>query len=343
MENVIQNGRQVDRKARKILTTDVVIILVNMIREKKSPKEIASSLSIKTVYKWKTKYEDCEENGQELIKNIKKVGRKKYEKEELQNKICEIIQADCTLTQKGIKGKFQETGVFASQSKISKVLVKAEITRKRLRKKSVKITSPEVIMQRKVYAREMHSVRNSRILFLDETGFNLHTKNNYGYSPKNVNAVCMVPANRGRNVSVLSLLSSTGILKTKIIDGSYNGIFFLEFLEECVSLFDDIEAPILVMDNVKFHHIKEVGLFAERNSIRLQYLPPYSPDLNPIENVFLVLKSRYHNVSPYPTTNTGLKSAILQKVDEMNQTLNFGAFYEKMRGFLDLAFSGEFF
>jgi len=38
-----------------------------------------------------------------------------------------------------------------------------------------------------------------------------------------------------------------------------------------------------------------------------------------------------------------LKSAILQKVDEMNQTLKFGAFYEKMRGFLDLAFSGEFF
>jgi len=87
----------------------------------------------------------------------------------------------------------------------------------------------------------------------------------------------------------------------------------------------------------------EVGLFAERNSIRLQYLPPYSPDLKSIENVFSVLKSRYHDVRPYPTTNMGLKSAILQKVDEMNQTLNFGAFYKKMRGFLDLAFNGEFF
>ena len=53
-------------------------------------------------------------NGQDLIKNIKKVGRKKYEKEELQDKICEIIQANCTLTQKGIKCKLQETSVFAS-------------------------------------------------------------------------------------------------------------------------------------------------------------------------------------------------------------------------------------
>ena len=61
----------------------------------------------------------------------------------------------------------------------------------------------------------------------------------------------MVPANRGRHASILS--SSTRILKTKFIDGSYKGTF-----EECVTYFDDIESPILVMDNVTFHHIKEV-------------------------------------------------------------------------------------
>ena len=83
MENVNQNGRQLGRKPRKILIINVLIISVNMIRKKKSPNEIASSLDIsnKTVYKWDTKYDDCEENGQDLITNVKEVGKKKCEKE----------------------------------------------------------------------------------------------------------------------------------------------------------------------------------------------------------------------------------------------------------------------
>ena len=60
-----------------------------------------------------------------MIKNVKKFGcKKKYEKEELQDKICEIIHANCSLTQKGIKGTLQETCVLAYQSKISKALAR---------------------------------------------------------------------------------------------------------------------------------------------------------------------------------------------------------------------------
>lgn len=343
-----ENGITNCGNCRKVMTKEMIDILVSMLEDNDSPKKIAKTLkiSVKTVYKWQIKYEECNKNVENLKNDIKKRGRKQSESNTLlKDQICEIIQADCRLTQKGIGVKLKEMGSNVVQGTISKQLKKAEITRKRLRKKSVKITSPEVISQRKCYAREMRGIRSSRILFLDETGFNLHSKNNYGYSPKNTQAFSIVPSNRGRNISVISLLSSTKLVHTKIIDGPYNGQLLMEFLEECVGHFRSIDFPFLVMDNVKFHHVRDVSIFAERNNIQLRYLPPYSPDLNPIENVFGTLKARYYNVRPTPGTKEEVKQTIFDVITEMNEdeNLHFYTFYEHMQKFLDRAFNGELF
>ena len=71
-----------------------------------------------------------------------------------------------------------------TQSNISRIFKNNEITRKILVIKSEKVISPNVISLRKVSAAELRQIANSRLLYLDETGFNLHTSAHYGYNPK---------------------------------------------------------------------------------------------------------------------------------------------------------------
>jgi transposase len=81
-------------------------------------------------------------------------------------------------------------------------------------------------------------------------------------------------------------IKKTGVLKHKIQVGSYNGTLFIEFLESLVEHFNNNPGDILIMDNCGFHKRQDVILFLERNSIRYKFLPPYSPQLNPIKEYF---------------------------------------------------------
>jgi len=92
------------------------------------------------------------------------------------------------------------------------------------------------------------------MLFIDETGFNLHTIRNYGYSPINTPVNVLVKP-RERNVSLMAMISSTGIIHTKIRDGFCDSNFLIVFLQECIDSnnFMNSRNKIIIMDNVRFH------------------------------------------------------------------------------------------
>ena len=91
-------------------------------------------------------------------------------------------------------------------------------------------------------------------------------------------------------ISVLAAISKRGLISFKIISGLLNGKKFAEFIE------NDIE-NILIMDNPKFHKCN-LGL-------TYKFLPPYSSQLNPIEESFSELKVIYNNDSVRPSNNDG--------------------------------------
>ena len=301
---VIESGNQDSGRARKTrtaVTLENLKTCSNMMMANAKPKEITSAigLSSKAIYKMITNIHHAKENNMPLCSILKKYGPKSTDMLSVSHrKVLEIIQDDCSLTQKGIGTKLKAEGLQISQPTISNILSRNEITRKRLVKKSDKVISPEVLKQRKVFSMELRRIPNNRILYLDETGFNLHTTSHYGYSPKNVSAVRLVPANRGRNISLLAITSSTGILHHKMIDGAYNTQSFICFLKECLEKGILSTNKIIIMDNVKFHHGILAKEWLTENSIIFKYLPPYSPQLNPIEEIFSVVKSRYHNIRP---------------------------------------------
>ena len=80
------------------------------------------------------------------------------------------------------------------------------------------------------FASEMEELFDHRILFLDESGFNLHTSNNHGYSMPDTDAIDYNIGNRGRNVSLRSILAASGIIYSETVVGAFNGIVFKQFI-----------------------------------------------------------------------------------------------------------------
>ena len=96
----------------------------------------------------------------------------------------------------------------------------------------------------------------------------------------------------------------------------------------------------IVMDNVAFRHAAVVDEVCEDNGIVKMYLPPYAPELNPIENVFGVLKDRFRALGVV-RTRRAMRVRIGNIIDEMNNELNLQAFYRHMRDFAAMARNNE--
>lgn len=112
----------------------------------------------------------------------------------------------------------------------------------------------------------------------------------YGRSPKGERIVEYVPDVRYKRVSVISTIRVSGETNPFAYSGSLNGSLFMQYIWECVvptlNPYD-----ILVMDCLSSHKMKIISDTVESVGANVLYLPPYSPDLNPIETVFSQVKS----------------------------------------------------
>ena len=101
---------------------------------------------------------------------------------------------------------------------------------------------------------------------------------------------------RGEHISALCLMSTEGILACKVARGSVNGDTFLEFVENLLMPnlmpFNGYNPrSVVIMDNCSIHHIDEVTELIQQTGALVHWLPPYSPDYNPIEEAFSKTKS----------------------------------------------------
>jgi len=344
MEN--NENAPVSRKQRSEVGVKDLEIIYSMRQDGDTFEKIAKNLGFatSTVKNRFAQIEKCKENDIGLESLIKQKGRPAFDDSTTLLTIQQIIQDDPLLTQKGIKTKLNERSIVRSQSTISRKLKSVDITRKRAKKVYSKVIDLRVINQRKAFSVKYRNISNSRLLYLDETGLNLHSVYNYGYSPKNTPVNVMVRP-RCNNVSNVVLISCEEILKYKTIEGAYNADLFVEFLQECVNSNIDFKNKILLMDNVRFHKTSAIKDFLNDNSIAFDFIPPYSPQLNPIEEIFGVFKARYYNKRPVPQTNFEIKRVAGNVFDEMNDDseLVMNRFYVHMREFMDLAYNGSFF
>jgi len=296
-----------------------------------------------TVQKRIAAIKECEESGLGLESLLKKSGRPNLDDSKSTLILQRLVQDDPLLVQKGMREKLASNNIHVSQPTISRKLKKIEITRKRVKRVYVKVTDLRIINERKAFSIRYRNIPNSKLIYLDETGINLHTMQSYGYSPINTNVNILVNP-RGKNVSIMTLISNEHVLHYKIIDGSYNSELFKEFIEECITK-NVVSNKILLMDNVRFHKTKLIQDLFEENQISFDFIPPYSPQLNPIEEFFSMLKSRYYNKRPIAKTNNEIKSYVKAVFEEIgiDEHLDLDVFYRHMREFIEMAFTGAFF
>ena len=136
----------------------------------------------------------------------------------------------------------------------------------------------------------------SDLIFLDESGANLQMAPMYGRGYKQARVPYAVPFNRGSRLTLISAISFQKVEAALYGEWSANGEIFLGFIEQCLCPVLR-KGQVVIMDNVAFHQVSGVKEAIEKVGARLVYLPPYSPELNPIEPMWGKLKNYLRKAS----------------------------------------------
>jgi transposase len=140
---------------------------------------------------------------------------------------------------------------------------------------------------RVMVAGEIHA---ERLVFVDECSTNISLAPLYAWSLKGERAVASVPRNWGKNVTLLASISLRGMGPCLAVEGSTTREVFETYLERLLAP-SLRSGQVVVMDNLTAHKGERVRELIEGRGCELLYLPPYSPDLNPIEEAFAKTKA----------------------------------------------------
>lgn len=163
----------------------------------------------------------------------------------------------------------------------------------------------------------------ARLVFVDETGASTKMARLYGRAPRGERCIAAVPHGHWKTTTFVGGLRLSGVTAPTVIDGAMTGQAFLAWVEQALA---PTLAPgdIVVMDNLPAHKPAAVRAAIERRGAALCYLPPYSPDLNPIEMAYSKLKALLKKAAA--RTITTLWDAIAEAIQKITRQDCLGYF-----------------
>ena len=243
---------------------------------------------------------------------------------------------------------WQEAHIAVHRSTISRWLRKMGITRKVAVLSNTEITLPRVVQARKLFRTRMRQAGRDGMWYryynVDECGWHLNRCRRYGYAAHGQRAIIQRPAARGQRYTLVLVVgaggnytdrhprtrararrqgNSSGVAAWQLVPGSMTGVLF----QQLVANMEIPRDSYLVMDNASIHHaaqsLSRQGIPAVRATLNSRavepvYLPPYSPDLAPIELIFNNLRTEVDRQEP--RTEAQLRRAIRSFIDRL--TLN---------------------
>jgi transposase len=152
-----------------------------------------------------------------------------------------------------------------------------------------------------------------RLVFVDETGVNLALTRTHGRAPRGVRGVGAVPQNYGQTLTVLAALDHRGIRAVMLIEGATDGEVFRHFVQR-VLLPTLQRGDLVVWDNLSAHKVAGAAEALATVGATHHYLPPYSPDYNPIEEAWSKVKTqlRAAGARTHRHLHSALKRALAQ-------------------------------
>ena len=291
LQTILQINSSIMARKNKTLSNEDRHRIVNSYQSGNSVADISRIMAIKrtTVHEVIKKYM---KNG-----TFERLKRGKPRVSKLDNdqimKIKEWIDQDCTASLKMLAQKcMSEFNVSVSTTTISKHIENFSYSLKRVNLIPVRRNDEISVIDRKVYALKFidmtSELEDYEFVFIDEVGFNVSMRSSRGRAPIGTPATLTVPSIRSRNISICCAMNKNGIITYMSRNGAFNAEHFCAFINQLS--FDtkalNLEKSVLIMDNVKFHKTTAVKDVITEKGFNLQYLPPYSPFLNPLENMF---------------------------------------------------------
>lgn len=199
------------------------------------------------------------------------------------------------------------TGTWASISTIFRTIHRLGYTRKRLQQ--VALQRNECL--RDEFMKEMNYLDANMIVWLDETGSDKRSeRRKFGYHLRGMTPRVYKLNIRGKRISSIAIMSTRGIEDVAIYQGNINGETFSNFIDRnLVPILQPFNGTnsrcVVVMDNASIHHVERVATSIQDTGAILRYLPPYSPDFNPLEEAFAKVKAFLKsNEIAYQATNS---------------------------------------
>lgn len=154
--------------------------------------------------------------------------------------------------------------------------------------------------------RNIISERSSKnLVYLDESGFAPTTQRNYGRAPRGEKLYGERSGNSRPRTSLIAAKRGKQMLAPVLFEGSTDSVWFNDWFEN--HLFKELQPEsTLIMDNAAFHKKKDIRQIASKHGHYVLFLPPYSPDFNPIEQDFATIKK----IRAYDNNNSTLDDIV---------------------------------
>jgi transposase len=179
-------------------------------------------------------------------------------------------------------------------------------------KKKTKVADEADPKERAKFKRKQENLPIERLVFIDEFGINLAMSRTRARSLRGERAIVREPFRGGVNTSVISALSINGLFAPMTIEGAMDSIAFDRYVEHF--LVPELWAgDIIIMDNVPFHLSAKAISLIKAAGATVEYLPSYSPDLNPIEECISKIKASLRKAKA--RTKITLRNALKKAID----------------------------
>ena len=139
------------------------------------------------------------------------------------------------------------------------------------------------------FRRWLDTIDVKNLVFIDETGLNLAMTRLYGRCEGGGRIYDARPGNKGKNITLIGAISDEGLIAAMTFTGGLNTAIFLVFIEK-ILLPQLWAGAIVAMDNLPVHYAEIAKTLIESVGAKVKFLPPYSPDLSPIELCWSKLK-----------------------------------------------------
>ena len=184
-------------------------------------------------------------------------------------------------------------GTWVHCSTICRTAKALGLTRQKMKREAIQRSEE----RRAEFMAEISAFSPDMLVFLDETGSDRRNSiRQFGYGLRGVPPISQHLRIWGRRISGIGMLTTRGMEDVYIAEGSVNVEIFLQFVQRnllpFLNVFDDSNPrSVVIMDNASIHHVEEVVAMIRASGALVRFLPPYSPDLNPIEEAFSKVKS----------------------------------------------------